>query len=103
MLLTLTQVRAYIVLYQRLGCNALALRETAPYELDEDFLHGRLLPPRCVDLHPLVLQLAVYLGLDCVVVDQDPNRRELFFVVNRGGDPAHPATVIQEVERLRRS
>src|SRR6266850_4372437 len=102
MLLTLTQVRAYIVLYQSLSCNALALRETTPHELDEDLLQGRLLPPRCVDLHPLVLQLSVYLGLDRVVVDEDPHRRQLLLVVDRGGDPAHPAKVVQEVERLRR-
>src|SRR5882762_327358 len=102
MLLTLTQVRAYIVLYQSLSCNALALRETTPYELDEDLLQGRLLPPRCVDLHPLALQLSVYLGLDRVVVDQDSHRREPFLVVDRGGDPAHPANVVHEAQRLRR-
>src|SRR5712692_5534720 len=102
MLLTLTQVRAYIVLYQRLARNALALREPAPYELDEDLLQGRLLPPRGVDLHPPALQLLVDLGLDRVVVDQNPHRRQLLLIVYRGGDPANSPKLVQEVERLRR-
>src|SRR5438105_5911317 len=102
MLLTLTQVRAYIVLYQRLVCNGLALREPAAHELDEDLLQGRLLSPRSIDLHPLTFQLTVDLGLDRVVVDQDSHSSELFLVVDRGGDADHSPKLVQEVERLRR-
>src|SRR6267378_5762643 len=101
MLLTLTQVRAYIVLYQRLVRNNLALREPAPDELDEDLLQGRLLPPRGVNLHPLAFQLSVDQGLDRVVVYEYPHSRQLFLVVNRRGDPTHASKLVQEVERLR--
>src|SRR6267378_2804682 len=101
MLLTLTQVRAYIVLYQRLVRNNLALREPAPDELDEDLLQGRLLPPRGVNLHPLAFQLSVDLGLDRIVVYEYPHSRQLFLVVNRRGDPAYASKLVQEVERLR--
>src|SRR5438477_10005211 len=101
MLLTLTQVRAYIVLYQRLVCNGLALREPAAHELDEDLLQGGLLSPRGIDLHPLALQLTMDTGLDRVVVDEDPHSRQLLLVVDCGGDAAHSPKLVQEVERLR--
>src|SRR4029077_18921002 len=101
-LLTLTQVRAYIVLYHSSGCNGLALREPAPDELDEDLLQGGLLPPRGVDLHPSALQLHVDPGLYRVVVDEDPHSHDLSFVVYRGRDPAHAPELVQEVQRLRR-